>query len=309
MNTSGRVDDRRILIFTATYNEADNIVPLCEQLRDVAPNADILVVDDNSPDGTGQVLDRLADGNPRISVIHRPRKLGLGTAHKLAMAHAVLNNYDFLVTMDADFSHQPADVPRLLEKVDDVDFVIGSRYAVGGGSDLRGYRRFVSQSANVAARLLLGIPLTEFTTAFRVFRVGLLRELNLGRIRSQGYSFFLESVFRVHRAGARMREVPIYFAHRLEGESKIPRHEIINGASKLLYLLTARYLGNHAQESSKDRRYGDCPACGSNYLIERSPRRNVRIFVPKRQPSLAYTKEMMTQCLACGAASLRRVRS
>jgi dolichol-phosphate mannosyltransferase len=296
---NGRGDaGQRVLIFTATYNEVDNIRPLCEQLLRVVGDADLLVVDDDSPDGTGRVLDELASEHARIKAVHRPGKLGLGTAHKLAMKHALLENYDFLVTMDADFSHKPEDIPRLLKIAQDADFVIGSRYAKGGRSDLVGYRGAVSRLANIAARLLLGIPLTEFTTSFRVFRVDALRNFSLGRIRAQGYSFFLETVFRVARSGARIAETPIHFVERAEGESKIPRLEIANGMSKLLYLFCVRLIGSKPPAYSESADDSRCSACQQAYLIEQSPRRAILGFgwVMATRESAASPKF----CLYCG---------
>src|SRR6267142_2392483 len=168
----------RTLVFTATYNEKDNVVPLVARITAAASDADILIVDDDSPDGTGRLLDELARANHRLMVIHRPGKLGLGSAHQLAMLCAMQNGYDFLVTMDADLSHDPADIPRLLQALGNADFVIGSRYMPGGYCDYGGYRRFVSMGANAAARALLRLPLHEFTTSFRAFRVTALGKVN-----------------------------------------------------------------------------------------------------------------------------------
>ncbi len=231
---------KQTLIFTATYNESDNIAALCRHILGLDPNYDMLVVDDNSPDGTGRILDELATLNPQLTVIHRTGKMGLGSAHEIAMNHAEQQNYETLLTMDADFSHNPDDIPRLLQAIDGVDFVTGSRYMKGGICNYTGYRRVVSVVANSTARILLGIPLHEMTTSFRVFRVDFLRRVDLGVIKSNGYSFFMEIVFRLSRVGARMREVPICFSDRRAGASKIPSFEIINGLRHLLYLFWLR---------------------------------------------------------------------
>jgi dolichol-phosphate mannosyltransferase len=232
----------RILIFTATYNEVGNISSLLQKIWQEIPNVDILVIDDNSPDGTGILLDEIASTNNHLTIIRRPRKLGLGSAHHLAMIFAFKQGYDVLVTMDADHSHNPADIPRLLEKLPEADFVIGSRYAKGGSCNYSGYRKFLSISANIAARLLLGIPLHEFTTSFRAFRLSALAQVNLVKKHSQGYSFFMESVYCLHQAGLKLIEVPIDFHARNLGRSKIPRFEIVRGILKLLHLVTLRIL-------------------------------------------------------------------
>jgi dolichol-phosphate mannosyltransferase len=233
----------RTLIFTATYNESENIRPLCSRILALDSGYDMLVVDDNSPDGTGRILDELAAENSRLTVVHRSGKLGLGSAHELAMEYAEQKNYEALVTMDADFSHDPNDIPRLLKALDGVDFVTGSRYMAGGSCNYTGYRRVVSLWANWWARRLLGIPLHEMTTSFRAFRVDFLRKVDLGKIKSNGYSFFMEIVFRLSRVGARMAEVPICFADRRAGASKIPPFEIFNGLRHLLYLASLRLTG------------------------------------------------------------------
>lgn len=230
----------KILIFTATYNEADNIAPLVNHILALNPAYDMLVVDDNSPDGTGGILDGLAASQSRLNVIHRRGKLGLGSAHEMAMEYAEERGYDALVTMDADFSHDPDDIPRLLQSLEGVDFVTGSRYMKGGSCNYTGYRRVISIWANWWARRLLGIPLHEMTTSFRAFRVDFLRRVDLGTIKSNGYSFFMEIVFRLSRVGARMAEVPICFADRRAGTSKIPPFEIFSGLRHLLYLTCLR---------------------------------------------------------------------
>lgn len=232
----------KTLIFTATYNEGENIASLCAQVLGLDPAFDMLVVDDNSPDGTGRILDEFAARNSRLKVIHRLGKMGLGSAHELAMEYAEQKRYDALVTMDADFSHNPDDIPRLLKALEDVDFVTGSRYMRGGACNYTGYRRVVSILANWWARRLLGIPLHEMTTSFRAFRVDYLRRVDLGVIKSNGYSFFMEIVFRLSRVGARMAEVPISFSDRRAGTSKIPPFEIFNGLRHLLYLFSLRLI-------------------------------------------------------------------
>ena len=230
----------KTLIFSATYNEAENIGLLCCCIIGLNAGYYLLVIDDNSPDGTGRLLDELAAANPRVKVVHRAGKLGLGSAHEWAMEYAKSMHYEALVTMDADFSHNPNDIPRLLQALDGHDFVTGSRYMKGGSCNYSGYRRVVSIWANWGARRLLGISLHEMTTSFRVFRVEFLRLVDLGAIKSNGYSFFMEIVFRLSRVGARMTEIPICFEDRRAGASKIPPFEIFNGLRHLLYLTWLR---------------------------------------------------------------------
>ncbi|MEI6564056.1 MAG: polyprenol monophosphomannose synthase [bacterium] len=233
----------KVLVFAATYNERDNIQKLCETVLGLNTDYDMLVVDDNSPDGTGQLLDSLAKGEPRLSVVHRAGKLGVGSAHKVAMHYAIEKGYETLVTMDADFSHPPEDIPRLLENLAGADFVTGSRYVKGGSCDYTGYRIVVSVLANWGARLLLGIPLHEVTTSFRAFRVAFLRKVDLDSIQAHGYSYFMEAVFRLYCAGGRLKEIPFHFVDRTAGASKIPRFEIINGVLQLLRLAAGRLYG------------------------------------------------------------------
>jgi len=166
---------KKILIFFATYNEVDNIENLLKCTFEHLPGQEVLVVDDDSPDGTGDKLDIFSQNNKHVTVIHRPQKLGLGTAHKLAMQYAIKNKFDILITMDADFSHHPEYLPTLVDLMNDNDFVIGSRYAKGGGLDYGFFRRSLSITANILTRHMLKIPLKERTTSYRGFQVSLLK--------------------------------------------------------------------------------------------------------------------------------------
>ncbi len=293
----------RTLVFTDTYNERDNVEALCAGVLGLDSTIELLVVDDSSPDGTGELLDRLAADEPRLTVVHRPRKLGLGSAHKLAMLHAIQYGYQRLVTMDADFSHEPEAIPRLLASLADADFVIGSRYMPGGECDYGGYRRWVSMQANRAARWLLGIRLHEFTTSFRAFRVSRLRQVDLDALRSQGYSFFMESLFAMHRAGARMAEVPIHFRDRRAGQSKIPRFEVFNGMQRLLRLFFTRCFRAKKNASPQPPRSESCYNCGSPHLQQIHARKG-----PASSDLSAYQCTTMNHgahprvvgCLECG---------
>lgn len=228
------------LIFFATYNEAGNVISMIERITLAAPDADILVVDDNSKDGTLDILAGLA--RPNLTVIVRPGKLGLGTAHLLAWKYAIFHAYDVLVTMDGDHSHDPADIPKLIDALDgSTDLVIGSRYAPGGKCDYTGYRLRVSQAANKAARLLLGIKLSEFTTSFRALRVSRLNAIDFDTLVVGGYSFFLAVIVQAHRHGLKLAERPIHFHERNAGVSKIPPLEIFRGMANLLRLTATRH--------------------------------------------------------------------
>jgi dolichol-phosphate mannosyltransferase len=240
---------KSVLVFTATYNEADNIASLVEAVFQALPCCEMLVVDDNSPDGTGQLLDDLAAREPRLHVIHRPGKNGLGTAHKLAFRYALEHAYDALVTMDADFSHDPAALPEMVRQLEQAEFVIGSRYTRGGSSEQTLPRVVLSRSANSLTRVLLGIPVRETTTSYRGFQRSLMRRLDLDTIRSEGYSFFVESIYQVKRrarttgATAAMAEFPIRFADRRAGLTKISRKEIWRGVTTLARLAAQRIGG------------------------------------------------------------------
>ena len=228
------------LIFTATYNEALNIGDLVRLIHQHAPHADALVVDDNSPDGTGEILDQLREEFPMLTVHHRPGKMGLGSAHLLAFEYAIEHHYDQLITMDADFSHNPAYIPALIGKLQDVDFVIGSRYVDGGQLDYGFFRTVLSMTANRLTRLMLHIPLMETTTSFRAFRVDVLNRMNLDSVKSDGYSFFVESLFYLSLVTKNMTEIPIHFEDRRSGQSKISHQEIIKAVFTLFRLAWIR---------------------------------------------------------------------
>lgn len=233
----------KVLVFTATYNEADNIQSLIKEIFHYAPQVDVLVVDDGSPDGTGQILDEMVAADTRIQVIHRTGKLGLGTAHIRGMEYALANNYDVLITMDADFSHDPKYLPTMLQLMQTNDFVIGSRYMKGGGLGYGFVRTFISKTANFLARLLLSIKLKECTTSYRGFNKDLLQKILQNKMQSEGYSFFFEMVYLVTRLTQKTAEFPIYFADRVKGESKISKKEIYRGVTTLFKLFAQRVLG------------------------------------------------------------------
>lgn len=235
---------KRILVFTATFNEAGNIGRLIPDIFAVAPQVDVLVIDDNSPDGTGEILEKLVNANPKLSVIHRHGKLGLGTAHLRAMEYAVTNDYEALVTLDADYSHDPKYLPQMLTLLEEHDFVIGSRYVDGGGVGYGFIRTFISKTANIFVRTFLSIKLKECTTSYRGFRKDLLKIILRTEISSTGYSFFFGMVYIVSRLTKNVIEFPIYFPDRMEGESKISKQEIVRGITTLFKLFLQRAMNS-----------------------------------------------------------------
>ncbi len=227
----------RVLVSLATYNERDNLIPLLEEIHAQLPKADVLVIDDNSPDGTGQVADELAAKDRRVRVLHRPGKLGLGTAILAAMRHALEHGYDYLVNLDADFSHHPRYLPALLAGMDRHDVMIGSRYVPGGGvANWPLSRRLMSRGVNAVARLLMRIPARDTSGAYRCYRVARLRETNLDRLWSRGYSFQQEVLYRCRKAGSRIGETPILFENRRAGASKVNPKEAVRSMAVILWV-------------------------------------------------------------------------
>ncbi len=234
----------RILVTVATYNERDNLGPLLAEIQQFLPSAALLVIDDNSPDGTGKLADDLAAVNPRIQVLHRPGKLGLGTATIAAMRYAMEHDYELMINMDADFSHQPRYLPALLAGMERYDVMIGSRYVAGGGSENWPWQRLlISQGVNAIVRLLMRIPARDCSGAFRCYRVAKLRQLPLDRILSRGYSFQQEVLYHCRRAGCRIGETPIVFANRRAGASKVNSREALRSISLIFYIGLRSFLG------------------------------------------------------------------
>ena len=229
----------RELVFTATYNEAANIGPWIEGVIAARPGADILIVDDNSPDGTGAVVTEFATRYPQITLHSRSGKLGLSSAHLYAMQYALDNNYDALVTMDADGSHQPAQIPAVLGGLGVADFCIGTRTR-GGSHQAALPRRILSHGANITARVLLPMGISEYTTSFRAFDPVALRAVLAHDFSASGYAFFIECLEVMHRDGVIMTEVPIDFLDRFSGQSKIPKNQIYLSMLALSRLSAAR---------------------------------------------------------------------
>lgn len=223
----------QLLVSIATYNEAENLPRLLDEIARHAPQADVLVIDDHSPDGTGELCDRRAESDPRLHCLHRTGKLGLGTATIAAMRYAIENGYTWLLNMDADFSHHPRHIPALVESMElhadgPRDVMIGSRYVTGGaieGWSLK--RHLMSRGVNWYARTLLGLPAHDCSGAFRCYRVSMLEKLDLAAIRSRGYSFQEEVLWHLKNAGAKFGETPITFVDRVHGASKINGREAL----------------------------------------------------------------------------------
>jgi len=209
-----------------TFNEAENVeavlLAALEQLAATGMECTILVVDDGSPDGTGEIADRLAGEHPQVRVMHRPAKQGLGRAYLAGFDHALANGADLILEMDADFSHDPADLPRLLAAADAADLVLGSRYVPGGGVQNWGRpRRILSRGGSWYARVLLGVPVHDLTGGFKCFNRRVLEALDLRGVHADGYGFQIELTYRAIRAGFTVAEVPILFRERREGHSKM----------------------------------------------------------------------------------------
>jgi dolichol-phosphate mannosyltransferase len=212
-----------VWVLVPTYNEADNLEPLVHAVRRAVPGAHVLVIDDGSPDGTGAIADRLAAAQEDITALHRPRKGGLGGAYVAGFAHALDAGAATVVQMDADFSHDPSDLPRLLERVAaGADLALGSRYAPGGGiTDWGPLRRGVSRGGCVYARRVLGVGVRDLTGGFKAWRATTLQALEYASVRSQGYAFQVELTYRAVQLGLRVDEVPIVFRERAHGRSKM----------------------------------------------------------------------------------------
>lgn len=226
-----------VLVSMATYNERDNLAPLIQEFLKVVPRAHVLVVDDNSPDGTGKLADELAAEDSRIHVLHRAGKLGLGTAILSAMRYAMDNHYDVFVNVDADFSHDPRYLPDLLAGMKRHDVMIGSRYVPGGGTvNWPLSRKLMSWGINTLVRLLMRIPARDTSGGYRAYSVELLRRTDLENLVSRGYSFQEEVLYRCRKADCKIGETPIIFADRRAGATKVNLKEVVRSLSIVLWL-------------------------------------------------------------------------
>ncbi|MBB2948377.1 dolichol-phosphate mannosyltransferase [Actinoplanes lutulentus] len=212
----------RVLVIIPTYNEADNVRVITDRVRKAVPEVDILVTDDNSPDGTGAIADELALADDHIFVLHRAGKEGLGAAYKAGFAWAKDKGYDAVVEMDADGSHAPEELHKLLDALGSHDVVLGTRYIPGGSvHNWPIHRLLLSRGGNIYIRMALGMPFKDATGGYRAYRIGVLDKIDVGTIASTGYSFQVEMAWRSYRQGYRMVEVPITFTEREHGVSKM----------------------------------------------------------------------------------------
>ena len=221
------------LVCIPTYNERENIPSIVKELLHVAP-VDILIIDDNSPDGTGAVADLLAAEDSRVHVLHRPGKQGLGKAYLAGFQWALERHYEFIFEMDADFSHQPRYVPEFLRAIQDHDLVLWSRYVPGGGTEnWSQVRKFISQGGSLYARTILGLSVKDLTGGFKCFRREVLEAIDLESVESTGYSFQIELTYRAAQKGFRIKEVPIVFYERVAGNSKMSKDIVLEAVAKV----------------------------------------------------------------------------
>jgi dolichol-phosphate mannosyltransferase len=239
----------RTVIVMPTYNERQNLEAIAGRVKAALPDADLLVVDDNSPDGTGDIADKLAEADPHVQVMHRTEKAGLGRAYRAGFSWALERGYDVIVEMDADGSHQPEHLPVLVGALADADLAIGSRWVPGGKVvNWPKSREVLSRGANVYTRLMLGLGVRDATAGFRAYRASTLRTISLSQVQSTGYCFQIDLTMRVKQAGLRIVEVPITFVERELGASKMSNSIILEafwrvaqwGTAKRLHQLRSR---------------------------------------------------------------------
>lgn len=228
-----------VLVVLPTYNERENVRPITGAVLEALPSSDIWIVDDNSPDGTGRIADELAAEDHRVRAVHRSGKAGLGTAYLESFNQALAEGYKYVVTMDADFSHDPKILPDLLYDASKCDLVVGSRYVPGGSTpDWVWYRKMLSRVGNLVATVTLGLPVHDATTGYRVFNRNALREMRLEAMGLQGYGFMVETIYQCHQAKLRILEHPITFIDRRQGHSKMSRAIILEA---LVYVVRRRF--------------------------------------------------------------------
>ena len=226
----------KTLIFSATYNERENIKELIEKINESKFDLDIFIIDDNSPDNTKEILEELKKNNSNLKFLIRKEKLGLDTAHKYAYNYAIKNDYKKLITMDADLSHDPKELAKFSELLDEHEFIIGSRYMKGGNCEMPIHRLILSIIGNKLIKFILNLKCNEFTTAYRGFNLNKLKNFDLNTVNSKGYSFFMETIYKLDLQGFKIYEIPINFRNRKKGKSKIPKIEIFRTLKNLFKL-------------------------------------------------------------------------
>ena len=217
----------KILIFSATYNEVEMIEHFLNSIEELNSSLDILLIDDNSPDNTWKIIQEYSKNKKNIHLIIRNKKEGLDTAHKIAFEYSIKNNYDFLITLDADMSHDPKIIPKFIQELKTNAFVLGSRYIKGGKNSMKKRRLFLSYFGNKFIKFIFKIDCNEFTSSYRGFNLKKLDNFSLNNINSKGYSFFMETIYQIHIKGFTIKQIPIHFADRKTGKSKIPKIELL----------------------------------------------------------------------------------
>jgi len=224
----------KILVFTGTYNESENILRLINEVFESSNEVNLLVIDDNSPDKTYEIIHKHKQFNEKLFLIKREKKSGLDTAHKLAYEYAKKNGYEKLITMDADLSHDPKEIPKFISLLNQYEFVIGSRYTKGAKNKQPLLRFLISYFGNKLIKILLNSPLDEHTTSYRGFNLVKLKNFELNKVNAAGYSFFMGTIHELKLNGSSMIEIPIIFSDRVHGKSKIPKIEIFRTLFNLL---------------------------------------------------------------------------
>jgi dolichol-phosphate mannosyltransferase len=225
---------RRALLCLPTYDERENLGPMIEAILATVPGLDVLVIDDNSPDGTGQLADQIAAREPRVQVLHRAGKEGLGRAYLAGFAWALARDYGLILEMDCDFSHDPRYLPGMLAAAEQADLVLGSRYVAGGGTVNWGLlRKLISRGGSLYARTILGLTVRDLTGGFKCFRREVLEGIDLPSVECTGYAFQIELTYRAARRGFRVVEIPILFADRRVGHSKMSRRIVLEAIRKV----------------------------------------------------------------------------
>tara|TARA_B100001758_G_scaffold240284_1_gene245605 strand:+ start:147 stop:854 length:708 start_codon:yes stop_codon:yes gene_type:complete len=228
--------DKKILVFTATYNESENISELISLIMEQNFKPDLLIIDDNSPDGTYNKVQQMQKKFKNLFLIKRNGKLGLDTAHKEGYDFAKKNNYDYFITMDADFSHDPSELPNFVKNLNNFPIVLGSRYVTGGNCLMSGRRLIISKYGNKFMKFIFKFDCNEFTTSYRGFNLKKLNDFHLNLIKTKGYSFFMGTIYEIFKKGFKVKEIPITFKDRSKGYSKIPRIEILRTLKNVLFL-------------------------------------------------------------------------
>lgn len=223
------------LVFTATYNEVDNISTFLEIVLKI-PNIDVLIVDDNSPDKTSDVIKKFQNNNKNLFLVKREGKEGLDSAHKIGFNFAKEKNYENLITIDADLSHDPKMIPQFLKALDEKPFVIGSRYMTGATNDMKLFRYTLSFVGNKVIKFVLNIESDEFTSSFRGFALNKLKNFDINDVKTKGYSFFMATIYLIDKLGYKINQIPLQFKDRKEGVSKIPKVEIFRTLKNLFLI-------------------------------------------------------------------------